>query len=164
MEGKYTGIRYVHAKGEIEAKIWHTKNKRINYNTTERKETGNLENKYSLKLNNFEINFSKKLSKFKIYDTIETENKIKLFSDFYLPISVIKVTNKEVEETQKTYEVEEAKNIGIEQLQQELDDEIVDKTKIVNKVINTYEVENGVDIYVTYEVLENIGTNEKIVF
>ena len=149
---------------EIEAKIWHTKNKRINYNTTERKETGNLENKYSLKLNNFKINFSKKLSKFKIYDTIETENKIKLFSDFYLPISVIKTTNKEVEEIQKTYETEEAKNIGIEQLQQELDDEIVDKTKIVNKVINTYEVENGVDIYVTYEVLENIGTNEKIVF
>ena len=164
MEGKYTGIRYVHAKGEIEAKIWHTKNKRINYNTTERKETGNLENKYSLKINNFKINFSKKLSKFKIYDTIETENKIKLFSDFYLPISVIKTTNKEVEEIQKTYETEEAKNIGIEQLQQELDDEIVDKTKIVNKVINTYEVENGVDIYVTYEVLENIGTNEKIVF
>lgn len=164
MEGKYTGIRYVHAKGEIEAKIWHTKNKRINYNITERKETGNLENKYSFKLNNFKINFSKKLSKFKIYDTIETENKIKLFSDFYLPISVIKTTNKEVEEIQKTYEVEEAKNIGIEQLQQELDDEIVDKTKIVNKVINTYEVENGVDIYVTYEVLENIGTNEKIVF
>ena len=164
MEGKYTGIRYVHAKGEIEAKIWHTKNKRINYNTTERKETGNLENKYSLKLNNFKINFSKKLSKFKIYDTIETENKIKLFSDFYLPISVIKTTNKEVEEIQKTYEVEEAKNIGIEQLQQELDNEIVDKTKIVNKVINTYEIENGIDIYVTYEVLENIGTNEKIVF
>ena len=134
------------------------------YNTTERKETGNLENKYSLKLNNFKINFSKKLSKFKIYDTIETENKIKLFSDFYLPISVIKTTNKEVEEIQKTYEVEEAKNIGIEQLQQELDNEIVDKTKIVNKVINTYEIENGIDIYVTYEVLENIGTNEKIVF
>ena len=25
MEGKYTGIRYVHAKGEVEAKVWHTK-------------------------------------------------------------------------------------------------------------------------------------------
>ena len=35
---------------------------------------------------------------------------------------------------------------------------------IVNKNINTYEQEDGVDIYVTYEVLENIGTNEKIVF
>ena len=38
------------------------------------------------------------------------------------------------------------------------------KTKIVNKNINTYEKENGLEVYVTYEVLESIGTNEKIVF
>ena len=25
MEGKYTGIRYVHAKGNVEARVWHTK-------------------------------------------------------------------------------------------------------------------------------------------
>ena len=29
MEGKYTGVRYVHAKGEIEARVWYTKNKTI---------------------------------------------------------------------------------------------------------------------------------------
>ena len=164
MEGKYTGIRYVHAKGEIEAKVWYTKNKRIEYNTTERRETGNVENKYSIKFNNFKINLSKKLSKFKIYDTIETENKIKIFSNFYLPISIIKITNKEVEEVQKTYELEEAKNIGIQELEQELEQEIENKNSIVNKNINTYEDETGVEIYVTYEVIENIGTNEKIVF
>ena len=164
MEGKYTGIRYVHAKGEIEAKVWHTKYKRILYNATEKRETGNLENKFAIKFNNFKINFHKKLSKFNFYDTIETESKLKLFSDFYLPISIVKITNKEMEEIQKTYTFEEAKNIGIQQLQKELDDEIVDKEKIVNKNINTYEVENGIDVYVTYEVLENIGTNEKIVF
>ena len=28
MEGKFTGIRYVKAKGEIEAKVWYTKNKK----------------------------------------------------------------------------------------------------------------------------------------
>ena len=164
MEGKYTGIRYVHAKGEIEAKVWHTKYKRINYNATERRETGNSENKYEIKINNFKINLHKGVSKFKIYDTIESESKLKLFSDFYLPISIIKINNKEVEEIQKTYTIEEAKNIGIEELQQELDNEIVEKEKILNKNINTYEVENGIDVYVTYEVLENIGTNEKIVF
>ena len=164
MEGKYTGIRYVHAKGEIEAKVWYTKNKRIEYNATERRETGNVENKYSIKFNNFKINLSKKLSKFKIYDTIETENKIKIFSNFYLPISIVKTTNKEVEEVQKTYELEEAKNIGIQELEQELEQEIENKNSIVNKNINTYEDETGVEIYVTYEVIENIGTNEKIVF
>ena len=164
MEGKYTGIRYVHAKGEIEAKVWYTKNKKISYNTTEREETGEIENKYQIKFNNFKINLSKKLSKFEIYDTIETENKIKLFSNFYLPISIIKITNKEVKEVQKTYEIEEAKNIGIQQLEEELETEIENKESIVNKNVNTYVEEDGVNVYVTYEVLENIGTNEKIVF
>lgn len=164
MEGKYTGIRYVHAKGEIQAKVWHTKSKKIQYNTTERTQTGNIENKYQIKINNFEINLSKRLSKFKIYDTIVEENKFKIFSDFYLPISLIKTTNKEVKEKQKKYEIEEAKNLGIQQLQDELDNEIENKEKIVNKITNTYEKEDGVEVYVTYEVLEDIGTNEKIVF
>lgn len=164
MEGKYTGIRYVHAMGEIEAKVWYTKSKKVLYNTTERNETGNIENKYKIKINNFEINLSKRLSKFEIYDTIDTENKVRVFSDFYLPISVIKTTNKEVKEEQKEYTIEEAKELGIQQLQEELDEEVKDKEKIVNKIINTYEKEDGIEISVTYEVLENIGTNEKIVF
>ena len=139
MDGKFTGIRYVHAKGEVEAKVWYTKNKKILYNTTEKKETGEIEDKYEIKLNNFKINLYKKLSKFKIYDTIETENKIKIFSDFYLPISVIKKTNKELKEEQKKYTIEEASNKGIQDLQRELDNEIEDKNSIVNKNINTYE-------------------------
>ena len=164
MEGKYTGLRYVHAKGEIQAKVWHTKNKKILYNATEKTETGNIENKYQIKINNFEINLSKRLSKFKIYDTIVLENKFKIFSDFYLPISLVKITNKEIKEEQKNYNAEQAKDLGIEQLQEELDNEIEDKSKVVNKIINTYEKEDGIEVYVTYEVLEDIGTNEKIVF
>ena len=60
--------------------------------------------------------------------------------------------------------MEEAKNLGIDQLQQELNKQIEHKENIVNKIISTYEKENGIEIYVTYEVLEDIGTNEKIVF
>ena len=164
MEGKYTGIRYVHAKGEIKAKVWYTKNKKIPYILTQTRETGNQENKYSLKINNFEINFLKKYSKFEIYDTIETDSKFRIFSDFYLPISVVKTTFKEKENYTQKYTLEEAKTLGIEELQEELKKEIKDEKKIVNKNINTYEKEDGVEIYVTYEVLENIGTNEKIVF
>ena len=164
MEGKYTGIRYVHAKGEIEAKVWYTKNKKIPYLLTQTRETGNQENKYSLKINNFQINFLKKYSKFEIYDTIETDSKFRIFSDFYLPISVVKTTFKEKENYTQKYTLEEAKTLGVEELQEELKKEIKDEEKIVNKNINTYEKEDGVEIYVTYEVLENIGTNEKIVF
>lgn len=164
MEGKYTGIRYVHAKGEIEAKVWYTEKVFFPYNTTERIETGNCENKYKIKFNNFEINLSKRLSKFEIYDTINTENKFKIFSDFYLPISLVKTINKEVIEEHKEYKQEEIKEIGIKQIQDSLDTKIEDKEKIVNKIINTYEKENGIELQITYEVLENIGINEKIVF
>ena len=164
MEGKYTGIRYVHAQGDIEAKVWYTKSTKILYNTTERSETGNIENKYKIKFNNFEINLSKRVSKFKIYDTIDTEKKFKLFSDFYLPITLIKTTNKEEKEKTKNYDFEQAKNLGVQQLEEELNKNITDSNKIVNKNINTYEKEDGLEVVVTYEVLENIGTNEKIVF
>ena len=75
-----------------------------------------------------------------------------------------KITNKEIKEEEEKYTIEEAKNIGIQQLQEELDNEIQDKEKIVNKIINTYEKEDGIEVNVTYEVLENIGTNEKILF
>ena len=164
MEGKYTGIRYVHAKGDIQAKVWHTKSTKILYNTTERRETGKIETKYKIKFNNFEINLSKGVSKFKIYDTIEENKKMKIFSNFYLPITLIKITNKELEETQLKYNFDEAKTLGVQQLEEELNQEIENKKDIVNKVINTYEKSDGVEVTVTYEVLESIGTNEKIVF
>ena len=164
MEGKYTGIRYVHAKGEIEARVWYTMNKTIEYKTTEKHYTGNIETNYGIKMNNFKINFPKGVSKFEFYDTIENENKIKLFSNFYLPISVVKTTCQQYEEIEKTYSVEEAKSLGIQEIEEELEKQIENKENIVNKNINTYEHENSIDIYVTYEVLETIGTNEKIVF
>ncbi len=164
MEGKYTGIRYVHAQGEIEARVWYTASKTISYTTTEKQYTGNIETSYGIKINNFEINFPKGVSNFNFYDTIETENKIKLFSNFYLPISVVKTTYQEYEEIEMTYSIEEAKNLGIQELEEELESQIENTENIVNKNINTYENENSIDIYVTYEVLESIGTNEKIVF
>ena len=164
MEGKFTGLRYVHAIGDVEAKVWHTKNIFMPYNVTERRNTGVFENKYRIKINNFEINLSKRLSKFKIYDTIETEKKLRLFSDFYLPISLVKITNQEEIEEVKNYSLNDAKNIGIQRLEKEFSDEIEDETKIVNKNVNLYEKEDGIEIIYTYEVLENLGTNEKVLF
>lgn len=164
LEGKYTGLRYVHAKGEIEAKVWHTRSTKVEYNQVIKEGTGNEENKYSIKFNNFKINLQKKLSKFEIYDTITSENKLKIFSDFYFPIAIEKTTYKEQKEKNITYTPEEAKNIGIVQLQKELDGEIENKENIVNKNINFYERPEAVEVYVTYEVLENVGTEEKIVF
>ena len=133
MEGKYTGTRYVHSIGEIEAKVWHTKTKKIYYKQEIYEKTGNQENKYGIKINNFKINFYKRVSKFKFYDTIDEEKKFKIFSNFYLPISVIKTTNTQTEKIEKQYSIEEAKNIGIKQLQEELEKEIINKENILRK-------------------------------
>ena len=68
-----------------------------------------------------------------------TEKKFQLFSNFYLPISIVKKTYKQLENVEKTYTPEEAKSLGIQELEKELDDEIEDKQSIINKNINAYE-------------------------
>ncbi len=162
MEGKYTGRRYVHAIAEIEAKVWYTEYVNIPYIVTEEKQTGEIENLYSLKLNNFQINFHKGVSKYEFYDTMETENKLQLFSNFYLPISLVTETNYEVEKEEKSYTIQEAVEKGIMQIEEEFLKD-VEEEKIVNKILNTYEKEDSVDIFLTYEVIENIGINQKII-
>ena len=77
LEGKYTGISYVHARADIEAKVWYTKKEKAYYNQVISVPTGKKENKYSLNLNNFRINFYKSLSKFKIVFQFLFANRIK---------------------------------------------------------------------------------------
>ena len=164
IDGKYTGTRYVHAEGEIKAKVWYTEKTQVPLKQVVEKDTGNIENKYKIKINNFTINLFKTLSKFEKYDTIEASNKLKIFSNFYLPIELIKVTNKEKLEEKITYGTEEAKQIGIQKASEKIEDELQDDVEVLQKYINTYENKDYIEVEVTYEVLENIGTKEKIVF
>ena len=133
MQGKYTELRYVHSIGEIEAKVWYSKTERIYYKNQEKQYTKSEENKYGIKINNFKINFYKTLSNFEIYDTIEKEKKAKIFSDLYLPISIIKVTNREQINVEKIYSQEEAKNIGIQKAKEELNNEIGNSNNILRR-------------------------------
>ena len=163
LEGKYTGTRYVHATGSVQGKVWYTQKERIYFKQQKKEQTGNVENKYSLNINNFKINFNKGVSKFKNYDTIETNKKVKLFSNFYLPIELIKITNTEVNITDITYTLEEAKNIGIEKAKQELNNKIENLDNILSIQINDSQTSEYIEVEVTYEMLENIGTKEKII-
>ena len=162
MEGKYTGTRYVHSLGEVEAIVKYNKTKRIYLKTVEKVTTGEKETKYRIKINNFQINFYKTISKFNFYDTIETEKKFKIFSNLYLPISIIKITNQELQEVQKEYTVEEATEIGTKELEQEIEQEIGVGKNILGKNAEVTETEEYIEVSVTYEVIENIGMQEKI--
>ncbi len=163
-EGKYTGTRYVHANGEVQAKVWYTQTAKVYLKEQKKEETGEVENKYSVKINNFQINFNKTLSKFEKYDTIEETKKLKLFSNFYLPIEMVKTTYKEYKDTEIEYTLEEAKNIGIERAKEKLDAQIENTNNITDEQINVKENNDFVEVEVIYEVEEDIGTKEKIVF
>lgn len=164
LEGKYTGIRYVHANGEVTAKVWYTEKQKIELKQVISSKTENVETKYSVRLNNFTINFYKTLSKFQKYDTIEESKKLKLFSDFYLPIEIIKKTNYELVDEEISYEKEEAKQEAVTRAKQILEEQIENKENILNTYINYQETEDYIEAEVIYEVLEEIGTKEKIVF
>lgn len=126
--------------------------------------TGIQENKYSVTINNFRINFYKTLSKLKNYDTIEEIKKIKIFSDFYLPVEIIKNTNYEYTKKNVEYTKEQAKQLGEEKAKKVLEEQVQNKENILNTYINYNETEEFVETEVIYEVLEEIGTKEKIVF
>ena len=164
LEGKYTGMRYVHANGTVYGKVWYTEKQKIELKQVISSKTENVETKYSVRLNNFTINFYKTLSKFQKYDTIEESKKLKLFSDFYLPIEIIKKTNYELVDEEISYEKEEAKQEAVTIAKQILEEQIENKENILNIYINYQETEDYIEAEVIYEVLEEIGTKEKIVF
>lgn len=163
MEGKYTGTRYVHGAGEITAKVWYSKKEKMELKQSSVKQTGNTYKKYCIKINNFEINLNKRLPKFQKYDTIDEEKKLKLFSDFYLPITLGISTYYELEEEQNLYTKEQVVEVLTEKLKSELSEEIKDKDNISDIQINTNESGTFVEVEVIYEVLESIGTEEKII-
>lgn len=163
LEGKFTGMQYVHAEGEIEAKTWYSERKEIPFLQEKKEKTGNSEKKYAIGINNFRINLYKKLSKFEKYDTMEIHKKLKLFSDFYLPISLVEITNSETKTEHVTYSLQQAKDLGVKELQEILDKRVEQK-QVINKQVNYKENQASVEVEVVYEVLEKIGTKEKIIF
>ena len=115
-------------------------------------------------INNFKINFYKTLSKFENYDTINESKRLKLFSNFYLPIELIKTTNKEHIIKDVTYTEDEVIQIWTPKIEEELKKEIENQENIINKQVNTYANNGYIEIEVVYEVLETIGVEQKIVF
>ena len=163
MEGKYTGKQYVHAQGEVQAKVSYKAVEKVYLKETKKVETGESENRYSVKINNFQINLLKTLPKFQKYDTIEENKKLKLFSNFYLPLEIVKYTYKEYEEQLVVHSFEEAKQIGIDRAKESLQEELDGKEILDKQVKVTSELEY-IEVEVTYEVKENIGIKEKIIF
>lgn len=161
MEGKYTEPRKVHSLGEVLARVWYTESKKIYFKQTLRENTGNEEAKYEINFTNYKLNLYQKISKFKLYETKKETKNLKFGKNFYLPIGFTKIINKEQIEEQVEYTMEEAKNIGIDNLSKKIEEEIEDKENICDKIIKTEENSDYVEVFVTYEVMESIGLDQR---
>ena len=161
MEEKYTDTRYVHAKGEIKARVWYTKRIKSKFTRKEREQTGVEKKKYSIIFNNFKINLYKSIPNFEKYDTINEHKRLKLFSNFYLPVVLQKDTYKEVKSKEVTYGKKDLQNILISELEMEFEKENIHNT--INKIVNVYQNSNNeMEIELTYEVIELVGKEEYI--
>ena len=162
MEGNFTGKQYLNANGVVKAKIKYSKSKKIDKKEIKREKTEKKERKIAIKFNNFQINFYKRLSKFEKYDTIYTEKKLKLFPNFYLPINLIFFTNYEINEVEQLNNYDKAKTYGEQEIKAEMDTLI--EGEIINNTTDVIEYDNYYNVIVSYEVIEEIGTKEKIIF
>lgn len=162
--GKYTGTRYVHADGDVYAKICYSKEEEADFKQSYFEATENTYSNFRINFNNFEINFNKRLPNFKNYDTIETKKKLKFFSNFYIPIELKKVVYKEKNLKHIEYTVEELS----EQLQKKLKKELLSQNNISEEnLIQVIPVvtptENGVKLKLTCETEEKIGVLQQLV-
>ncbi len=167
MEGKYTGTRYVHAEANILAQISYEKEKKESFIQEIEEKTGNEEKKFEIYINNFKINFNKGVSKFENYDTIRTNKKMKLFSNYYIPIEFVKIENIEIKKSYKQFSEEELK----EKIEKILTEELEEEYEIskynpenIEKEIITEREDDGLKVKVIYTVQEEIGTSEEVVF
>lgn len=162
MDGLYTGRRFVHALAEIKGEVAYSETSYLDYNKEKMKKTGRKETKICVKINNFEINFYKSISNFKKYDTIESNKKVRLFSDFYLPIEIKILENFELEENDISKdEIIEKEKIKMEE---ELNKKLGNTSNLVDKYYNIETYNNQIIIQLTYVLEEDIGAKEKLVF
>lgn len=163
MEGVHLGNRSVHADAIVTGLIYVEKEKKEEFMQTKKVETGNMEIKREICMNNFKINLNKKLSNFENYDTIYSSHRIKLFSNFYLPIEVKKTEYKEIKSELVEYSESELKD----KIESELEEELEKENNISNYENKTKNIEtilepDGLVVKLVYEIKEEIGTKVKV--
>lgn len=163
MEGKYTGQRSVNSDADIYALSTYEKERKEAFIQQEEVRTGEFKKNVEIYLHNFKINFKKGVPKFENCDTIKAYKKLKLFSNYYIPIEIVNVTHYELEKNFKTYTEEELTAKITNLLQKEFEEEVElsqEESKVETKVDSVAD-EEGVTVKIVYSVEEKIGTKDR---
>lgn len=165
MEGEHTGKRFVHAEADIFGKNTLIKEKKEQFVQYETINSGKEENKIELCINNFKINFNKGVSKFENYDTIISNKKVRIFSNYYFPVEIKTIKNIELQMVQKEYSEIELKEKIIRELENSFEEEYK-ISEFDEENINRNEeitiLSDGINVKIIYEIEENIGSKVNV--
>lgn len=162
MSSEWTNDRYVNAKGEVFIKTWYTDKLIFPVERDIISQTGNVEKKYSLKLENYEINLGNSDTNFEKYDTIISDNKLNLFGIYELPIGLKEITYREIDVDTIKYTESQAIATAKREIENNIIKEIGDSGEIVKKDIKTRVNKDNITVVVTIECIEKVGIKKKL--
>ncbi|WP_324823827.1 sporulation protein YqfD [Sinanaerobacter sp. ZZT-01] len=153
-------VRYVHANGEVKARILYRFQRYQEKYSLIRKDTGKHFYGFGIQIGTFEFNTAKW---FWPYDSSNYEEKNVINSIRPLPVklSVIKLSEVELYRKKRTdEEIKEYANLQVRRFQKE---KIPEKAQIINNSLKFEEKENIIEVTVMLHALEEIGCEAPIV-
>ncbi len=159
----YISAMYVHSDADITARTNVTLSKSASTYITKRIKTGKHEKKYSVSIAGKNFNLFFKTPDFKHYDGEIIEKRLRLFGDFYMPVTV---RTYEYHETNPTTHQVSAENVEAE-LKAALYMDLCTSVGEANILAYDYHTENTgevITVTIKAECIENITLQEEITF
>lgn len=157
-----SGIRYVHAAGEVIARTWYECSFSVPLQKTEKVRTGKKITNVYLITGSKKIQIKNSTIPYKSYDKIEKSAKIIDTDIFQLPIEIVLEEYYETQGKLITLTADEAVSEAADSVEKAIIGSLPPGSKILNRKIETDIKDNAAIANATIETIEDIGVQEEI--
>lgn len=162
MYSKNAGNRFVNAKGSVTLKTWYTDKIKIPFERDIVSKTGRINKRYILGFKNYKINLLNSGTKFEKYDTITSENSLRLFGWFEVPINLTTIVHREISIDTIKYTKDQAMIIATNEIENSIKNRLDKDIEIIDKKVKTNISSDGITVEITLECLEETGVKQKL--
>lgn len=162
VDSELSESRYVRAEGEILLKTTYVEKTKVPFEKDLVTKTGNVEKAYKMKIKNYLINLSNKVTNFEKYDTITREKVFSLFGQMETPLTLVEESFEEIQVERIHYTPKQAEELGIISNNEKLKEKIPKEAERTNYYNKVWENEEYLEVETVVQCLEKTGTYEKI--
>lgn len=162
MYSQNAGNRFVNAKGSVLLKTWYTDKIKIPFERDIVSKTGRTNKSYILGFKNYKINLLNSGTKFEKYDTITSENSLRLFGRFEVPINLTTIVYREISIDTIKYTKDQAMIIATNEIENSIKNRLDKNIEIIDKRVKTNITSDGITVEITLECLEETGVKQKL--